>query len=32
MYKWKDGKWDEGKLIANPYIPIHIAAGALHYG
>ena len=32
QYTWKDGKWDEGRLVESPYIPIHIAAGGLHYG
>ena len=32
QYTWKDGKWDDGKLVESPYIPIHIAAAALHYG
>lgn len=32
QYEWKDGKWDEGKLIESPMIPIHVACVALHYG
>ena len=32
QYVWKDGAWDEGRLVESPYIPIHIAAGGLHYG
>ena len=31
-YVWKDGKWDAGELVTSPYMPIHIAATALHYG
>ena len=31
-YVWKDGKWDAGELSTSPYMPIHIAATALHYG
>lgn len=31
-YTWRDGAWDEGKLESSPYIPVHIAASALHYG
>ena len=31
-YVWKDGKWDGGVLEKSPYMPIHIAATALHYG
>ncbi len=32
QYVWKDGQWSEGQLVTSPYIPIHIAASALHYG
>lgn len=32
MYTSKNGKWDEGKLVRNPYIPMHIAGCVLHYG
>jgi len=32
QYVWKDGQWSEGELVESPYIPIHIAATALHYG
>ncbi len=32
QYVWKDGQWSEGELTTSPYIPIHIAATALHYG
>ncbi|MCH2176380.1 MAG: branched-chain amino acid aminotransferase [Lentisphaeria bacterium] len=31
-YTYKDGAWGEGELLQDPYIPIHIAATALHYG
>lgn len=31
-YTWKDGKWDGGELVSDPYFNIHIAATALHYG
>ena len=31
-YVWKDGHWSEGELVKSPYMPIHIAATALHYG
>lgn len=30
--KWKDGKWDEGKLVADNMITISEASTALHYG
>ncbi len=29
---WKNGKWSKGKLIKKPYVNLHIAATALHYG
>lgn len=29
---WRDGAWDEGELVESPYLNIHIAATALHYG
>lgn len=29
---WKDGKWSPLSLTAEPYIRMHIAATALHYG
>jgi len=31
-YVWRDGKWDDGELVDEPYINMHIAATALHYG
>jgi branched-chain amino acid aminotransferase len=31
-YKYKDGKWDEGKLVEEDTFTINIAANALHYG
>lgn len=31
-YVWKDGKWDSGRLVKEPYLNLHIAASALHYG
>ncbi len=31
-YTWRDGAWDEGELVEEPYIQMHIAATALHYG
>ncbi len=31
-YTWKDGKWNEGELVESPFLNIHIAATALHYG
>ncbi|MCD8340277.1 MAG: branched-chain amino acid aminotransferase [Burkholderiales bacterium] len=29
--RWKDGKWDEGKLVTNPNIELSEAACVLHY-
>lgn len=29
---WRNGSWDEGELVAEPYLNLHIAATALHYG
>ncbi|HQC51819.1 MAG TPA: branched-chain amino acid aminotransferase [Lentisphaeria bacterium] len=31
-YTWRNGKWSDGELIREPYIKMHIAATALHYG
>jgi branched-chain amino acid aminotransferase len=31
-YVWKDGKWDDGTLHTDPYMSMHVAATALHYG
>jgi len=31
-YVWRNGKWNGGELLAEPYFNIHIAATALHYG
>jgi branched-chain amino acid aminotransferase len=31
-YTWKEGSWDGGELVQEPYMPIHIAASCLHYG
>ncbi len=30
--KWKDGKWDEGALVEDPFLNIHEGSTALHYG
>jgi branched-chain amino acid aminotransferase len=29
---WKDGAWDAGELVEEPYLKMHIAASCLHYG
>ena len=31
-YVWKDGKWDAGTFVAEPWMKMHIAAACLHYG
>jgi branched-chain amino acid aminotransferase len=31
-YEWRDGKWDGGELVREPYLNMHIAASCLHYG
>jgi len=30
--KWKDGKWDAGKLVEDEYIRLEESATAIHYG
>ena len=31
-YVWKDGKWNDGELVKEPFITMHIGASCLHYG
>lgn len=31
-YVWRDGAWDSGTLVQEPYLKMHIAAACLHYG
>lgn len=31
-YTWKDGAWDKGEFVKDPYITMHIGASCLHYG
>ena len=31
-YVWKNGAWDAGELVKDPYITMHIGASCLHYG
>ncbi len=31
-YVWRDGVWDSGTLVKEPYMQMHIAASCLHYG
>ncbi|KAJ1455178.1 branched-chain amino acid aminotransferase [Pelagophyceae sp. CCMP2097] len=32
QYTYKNGAWDAGELVDEPYLKIHIGATALHYG
>ncbi|MBO4288016.1 MAG: branched-chain amino acid aminotransferase [Kiritimatiellae bacterium] len=32
QYVWKDGAWDQGELVKEPYLKMHIGASCLHYG
>lgn len=31
-YVWKDGEWDSGRLVQDPYISVHILGNVFHYG
>ncbi len=31
-YVWRDGEWDSGTLVKEPYLQMHVAASCLHYG
>jgi len=31
-YTWSEGKWDEGKVVPDPMIQLHVMANVLHYG
>ena len=31
-YVWRDGAWDAGTIVEEPYLKMHIAASCLHYG
>lgn len=31
-YVWRQGKWSQGELFEEPFLKMHIAATALHYG
>ena len=31
-YIWRNGAWDAGELVSEPYLKMHIAATCLHYG
>ncbi len=32
QYRWKNGEWDEGKLVRSDEIKLNIASACLHYG
>lgn len=31
-FTYRDGRWDEGQLVQDAYVNIHIASTGLHYG
>ena len=31
-YVWRDGEWDAGELVTDPFLRLPIAASCLHYG
>ena len=31
-YTFKDGKWNDGKIVEDPHLNLHIGATSLHYG
>lgn len=31
-YTWKDGSWDSGTFVRDPYISVHILGNVFHYG
>lgn len=31
-HTWKDGRWDEGVFVREPYVNVHILANVFHYG
>lgn len=31
-FTYRDGRWDEGQLVRDAYVNIHIASTGLHYG
>eukprot|EP00931_Biecheleriopsis_adriatica_P018579 TRINITY_DN12977_c0_g1_i2.p1 TRINITY_DN12977_c0_g1~~TRINITY_DN12977_c0_g1_i2.p1 ORF type:complete len:407 (-),score=68.13 TRINITY_DN12977_c0_g1_i2:87-1307(-) len=31
-YVWKDGAWDAGRSVQDPYISVHILGNVFHYG
>lgn len=31
-YHYRDGRWDKGEIVEEPYVKLHIGATCLHYG
>jgi branched-chain amino acid aminotransferase len=31
-FVWKEGKWDDGRWVRDPYISVHILGNVFHYG
>mmetsp|Transcript_14445 Transcript_14445/g.25405 ORF Transcript_14445/g.25405 Transcript_14445/m.25405 type:complete len:388 (-) Transcript_14445:146-1309(-) len=31
-YEWKDGSWNEGEEVEDPYVKMHVMANVFHYG
>jgi len=31
-HTWRNGSWNEGEVVAEPYLQLHIGATVLHYG
>ncbi|CAK8987110.1 unnamed protein product [Durusdinium trenchii] len=29
---WRDGQWDEGEMVEEPYVKMHVLANVFHYG
>ena len=29
---WRNGAWDQGELVSDPFLKMHMAASCLHYG
>lgn len=31
-YVWKDGRWDSGRFVRDPFVSVHILGNVFHYG
>lgn len=31
-YEWKNGEWNQGELVEDPYMKMHVMANVFHYG